>query len=472
MPNVATQIVTRKISYAARIASSSRALRALLTAGLAVAATAGTNAEPLEPDEFVAGWPLELPAEQGVFDVPLTHEVYRYAQALDRIAVLDRSGEPMPFYRVGAAPAASSEQRVSLGASPLYAAMSGGAAEISVAADTSGASVTLTRPPGAGTADIVAFVVDASEVETGPVAIELDWRELDQPFLFEVTIEHSRTLNAWRPVGRGSVAALSIDGAEIRHARIDIAGVGGGYYRVGADRSVPDWYLRNATLILSDREAEAPLQIARLSASDRRPADAPPRSLYFDADGRLPVRRVALDFAERNGWAKAAIAAADAIEGPWRPIASNRLFYDVDFEGRRFASEPVDVGRIEPRYYRVTFESGPPPRPVGLALEYPTESLRFAAEGEAPFMLVGGTLSERAGPDATFAAVWSALGAAGGAPAAAALGARVELGGAAALEPPFVFPWRSAMLWAVLALAAIAVTWMALRLARDLFKAA
>jgi len=86
-------------------------------------------------------------------------------------------------------------------------------------------------------------------------------------------------------------------------------------------------------------------------------------------------------------------------------------------------------------------------------------------------VLAAGTRSEAAGPDPTFAAVWKELQAAGGRASPATLGPRTELGGPAALEAPFEFPWRRAALWSVLGIGVIAVAWMAVRLARELFEA-
>jgi hypothetical protein len=50
----------------------------------------------------------------------------------------------------------------------------------------------------------------------------------------------------------------------------------------------------------------------------------------------------------------------------------------------------------------------------------------------------------------------------------ATLGARRELGGAAALVAPRPFPWRTAALWAVLVVGVLVVATMAVRLARDM----
>ncbi len=82
-------------------------------------------------------------------------------------------------------------------------------------------------------------------------------------------------------------------------------------------------------------------------------------------------------------------------------------------------------------------------------------------------MLVGGTLLDEAGPDSTFASVMSALEPEQRRVQTASLSARVELGGAAVLEPGFEISWRTVLLWAALIAAVAIVASMAVKLARD-----
>ena len=71
---------------------------------------------------------------------------------------------------------------------------------------------------------------------------------------------------------------------------------------------------------------------------------------------------------------------------------------------------------------------------------FPQEYLRVAVSGGAPYLLAAGTLAEEAGPDATLASVWSALEPPADVVPFATLGARRELGGAAALVAARPFP--------------------------------
>jgi hypothetical protein len=143
----------------------------IAAAGVALAATAAA----LDPQQFVAGWPIETPSDADVFDVPLSAEVYAAAAGVAQLAVLDANGEPQAFFRRGPPPADPTEQRLVLDASPLFAGGAGVAPSVGVT--TSGRGTSVTVLPGESDATATAgFVLDARDVNTAPVALELDWR--------------------------------------------------------------------------------------------------------------------------------------------------------------------------------------------------------------------------------------------------------------------------------------------------------
>ena len=236
---------------------------------------------------------------------------------------------------------------------------------------------------------------------------------MPQPFLLDVAVEQSTDLTAWRGVGRASVAALEIGGAEVRHARVPVRATAGGYLRVTPSRAVADWQLLRATLVSSTTEPAMPesVRVTPLAASVA-PEGAPADALYFDAGGTLPVQSVSLGFAATDGWARADVAASRTLEGPWLPVVYGELFYALSFEGREFASTPVVVGRHEARYWRVVPAAPLRGQRIELELTFPQEYLRVAVNGGAPYLLAAGTLAEGAGPDPTLASVWSRLTAA------------------------------------------------------------
>jgi Protein of unknown function (DUF3999) len=429
-------------------------------AGLASAVLAA----PISPQRFVVGWPVEAPPNAEFFDVPLSAEVYAYGGA-KQLAVLDANGEPQAFF-VRALPAAdATERRVTLEASPVYAERSG-AAVASVTTNERRTAVTVTQGDATEPA-VIGFVIDARDAAVRPIALELDWRALPMPFLLDVRVEQSSDLNDWRGVGAGSVAALSIADTEVRQSRVRVSAGAGGYYRITARGGVADWYLQRATLVSTVAEPApvATVRLERLNAEAVAAAEA--GALYFDAGGALPVSAMNLDFGAGNGWARVDVATASALEGPWRPVLYGQLFYSLEFEGQRLASDAFALGRHAARYWRLA-PKVPLRTAPALRLTYGQETLRVAAAGAPPYLLAAGTLAAGAGPDPTFASVWVGVGRPDAVVPPATLGARRELGGPAALDAPREIPWRLVALWAVLGGGVLVVAYMAVRLAREM----
>jgi hypothetical protein len=438
---------------------------AVAAAGAALAATATA----LDALDFVAGWPIAVPNDARVFDVPLTAEVYAAAENLEQLAVLDANGAPQPFFRRSPAKETSGELHVSLEASPLYASTARSGVDVGVTSTERSTSVNVTTagppPPPA----ITAFVLDARAVDVTPAALELDWSALPQPFLLDVVVEQSTDLTNWRYIGNASVAALSIGGAEVRHARVPVRAHAGGYLRVTPRGAVAGWRLLRAALVGAAVEPvpQGALSVPPLPVS-AAPRDGPPGALYFDAGGPLPVASIRLKFGDGDGWVRADVAASRSLEGPWLPVAYGELAYALSFEGRQLASEPIAVGRHEARYWRLVPAAPPRGEPIELTLEFPQEHLRVAAGGAAPYLLAAGTLAKEAGPDGTLAQVWSRLEPPAETVAFATLGERRDLGGPDALRAVRAFSWRMLALWAVLIGGVLVVATMAVRLVQEM----
>jgi hypothetical protein len=444
---------------------SKTALRASLSAiGVLVAATAAA----LDPQEFVTGWPIETPPSADVFDVPLTAEVYAAAASVEQIAVLDANGAPLSFFR-RTTPPARVERRVVLEASPVYAARGVGDPTIDVSTNERGTSVTVT--PGAANDPAAAgFVLDARSLDVAPSALELEWRAEAQPFLLEVRVEQSADLTDWHRVGGGAVAALAIGGAEVRHTRVPVRASAGGYYRITPSRAVANWHLVRAALVSGESPPAESLTVSVPPLQDEAlPQDRVAEALYFDAGGVPPIVAVSLEFDGDAGWTRADVAASESLDGPWQPVAHAALFYSLRFESTDFTSPPLAVGRRELRYWRLLPDATARSQRPTLVLTFPQEYLRVGANGAAaPLLLVAGTLAEEAGPDATFASVWTDLEPEPRTVPLASIGARRTLGGAAALAAPRELPWRTLALWATLIGGVLVVGAMAVRLAREM----
>ena len=422
----------------------------------------------VDPDDFAFGWPLELNAEGDFYDILLRAEVYRHGRSVEQMAVLDANGEPMPFYRVVVEPEPATESLVTLDVSPVYQTQSGELIDgLTVAASEERVNLTF-GVPAEDRAQIVAFVADARELQTTPVATDLRWSAIDQPFLTTVTISHSEDLARWNAVGTGSIASLAIDDTQVRHSRIPLDGRTGGYYRIDwPDNTPAPWVLDQIDLVFSAAPNPTPVELVVLEPLDGS-TDAVENALFFDAGGQLPVRAVELEFVNPNTWANAAIHTSDSLDGPWGQVSSRRIFYRVGFDGDQVRAPAVSMPGRGARYWRVLPDRALDRGDIELRLHYPLEYVRFSASGDAPYQLVAGSLSTEAGPDRVLRQVWEQLGGAM-VVTRAQLGTMSELGGEAVYAPPREFPWRSVMLWGAMSLGALTVGWMAFRLGREAF---
>ena len=421
-------------------------------------------AAALEREQFVVGWPILLETQDSFPSIPLSYEVYKQAGGLTELAVLDAEGEPMPFYRLPRQPAPATEQSLELATSPLYGSdRSLQRTEIEI---TSPAEDTLqfTQRARAGER-IVAYLVDARSVTDAPVALALEWQRVAQPFLVTVSIEQSQDLRAWNVVGSGSVAALRIEGAELRHEEIAVAAAPGGYYRISWRGRLDAWQIDRVRLTSRGRSAQPDPELILLNAAQMTDEDSAD-TLYFDAGAAIPVVNAGFAFVRRNAWVDASIAYSHAPEGPWHRVVDRQLFYKLEFEGAELASEPAKFGPVEARYWRARLRREPT-EALQLKLGLSRDELRFAANGVAPYMLVGGTLADAAGPDPIFATVFASLDAPV-AMGAASLGALEVLGGDAALVVLQPFPWRVVLLWTVLLSAVGLLAVMASKLVKEM----
>ena len=384
----------------------------LLRASVAVAGAAlAATAAALDPQQFVAGWPIEAPAGAEVFDVPLTAEVYAAASSIEQLAVLDANGEPQSFFRRGVAPARADRAARRARGVAAVRRRHGAAPSVGVTTSERGTSVTVT-PGASGAPAITGFVLDARAVEAAPVALELDWRALPQPFLLDVGVEQSTDLTNWRSVGAG-----------VRRRARDRRRRGAARARARARESP-------AATSASRRAAASPIgtccarrsSSARPSPSRRSSVRVPPLAAARRARGR--ARRCAL-FRRRRPAAGVVRRARVRRE---RRLGARRR------RGEPLARRAVDAGRVRRAVLRAVVRR-PRVRERAARRRSPRRALlacrcrrrRCAASasssrsssrrstcgsrprGGAPYLLAAGTLAEEAGPDATLASVWSAL---------------------------------------------------------------
>jgi hypothetical protein len=180
---------------------------------------------------------------------------------------------------------------------------------------------------------------------------------------------------------------------------------------------------------------------------------------------RLPIERINLRLPELNTVLAVELQSRRQPQDPWHHVASRQL-YRINTADGELRNEPIDIATDSDRYWlaRTVDRSGASTaNPLRLQVAWTPSDLVFLARGEGPFIVAyGSALAPAAETDlSSMPAAVTVM--------RATLGARRELGGAARLaQPAAKFPWKRALLWAVLAMGVCLLAWMAYRLSKEM----
>lgn len=426
-------------------------------------------------DDYARQWPLDLHDDSaGAYRVALDREVYRSAQlpSLRDVDVLNADGVPVPSALFAAGqPLAQSSRHAELPWFPLPAGAAVGAADIAVrierAPDGSVRRVE-TRLPAAGQPAAVApdaWLVDASNVREGIVALELAWSSTTNALDSAYRVEGSDDLREWRVLQpRAQLLDLERAGQRLQQRRIALDGTAK-YLRL----------LPNGTGIapaLTGVRAElAPAATALAwsweSLPGRAIVDRGVTVYTYELDGRFPIERadVALPGNSASEWT---LQSRDAEDAPWQARAGPWVGYRVGVAGADRSAAQALAGVIRDRYWRLSSRTPVNGMPT-LRLGYRPEVIVFVAQGSGPFAVVAGSARASRGL-APVPQLVEALRMQHGndwQPADATLGPPDMLAGDAALAPaPAQRDWKAWLLWGILVGGALVVSGFAFSLLR------
>ena len=439
-----------------------RALAMVVCAGLAVPAAA---------NEHAWQWPLQLePPQQPAYLVAFDEGLYAALQdpLLRDIEVLDASGRRMPSAMQSALPAATS----AIETAPVRGFLLPGDTPATVEqlrARFASPELTVelhgvTAPAAAAPSQLL---LDLGEGSAAVEALQLQPQAASEgPWLASLQVEGSADLQGWRVLRpRFDAYRLNQDGQQLSALRLALP-------------TAPPRYLRLAWLPGSRQGA-----LAGVSAERRREQRVAPPPLrwitlqgapaadgegwVFRTPGPLLVERWRLQPAAERWLGSARLDSRAATTAAWQPRAEVAS-YRIEVDGLWIDDGDHALAPTRERDWRLRWSASfaaPPQR----ALAYRADHLLFMAEGEPPYRLVAGSASARR-IDAPTTAALAAVRASKGPqwmPGQAIPGARAELAGAQALQPPPDSErWQRGLLWAVLLAVAASVVVMALRLLR------
>ena len=253
----------------------------------------------LEPREFVAGWPIEVPADAEVFDVALTAEVYAAAESIEQLAVLDADGEPQSFFRRSGGGARRAARRAG-GVAAVCRGASKRRLIVGVTRSESSTSVNV-APDGAGAAGHHGIRARCARRRSRAdrARARLARAAAAVPARRRRRAEHGPHELAQR---RARVRRGACRSAAPRSATraCPFARAPAAIFRITPRGAVADWYLQRATFVIATAEPPTPESARRAAARlrARRPKAPSPTRCISTPAGPLPVSSLALAFGD------------------------------------------------------------------------------------------------------------------------------------------------------------------------------
>lgn len=433
-----------------------------------IAHAVAVHAVELAPQDFAYAMQLETPDKAAVYRVSLPIEVYRNAVRgdLGDLRVFNARGEVVPYALKrppGAATQRQPERQLRL--FPLKDDSPAALDAVRVTIESGKAAVNVqTQSTAAARQAVLSYLVDGRALEVPVTALLLDWPADAAEFAGRLRVEASDDLGSWRNViDAAPIANLHSDSGLLIERRAEFAATRAKFWRLSWAGGAPSFVLTGVRA----EPAAGPVDMKRsLLTAQGSPISDRPGEFVFDLGARLPADRINLELPDHNSIVQVELQSRAGADDPWQS-AGQHGFYRLETRNGEMLNGDIAVAPDSNRYWRVKIDqhggglggSGIPRLKAG----WISDEVIFVARGAGPFQLAyGSAVAERS--EAPLTAIPRDV------PIAQAnLSAQRELGGAVRLQPPKPpFPWKTAVLWTVLALGVAFLAWMAYRLSKQL----
>ena len=421
------------------------------------------------PADFASQWTLATD-KADAYAVVLDSDFYRQVTRTDLadLAAFNADGEELAFGPLPAArqAPASAWREAAWFALPKQDASTPNtgdlemhvtrAADGSLAMDTmlSGASHAAAK---AGVDDLL---IDVRAKDRSIDGLAFDFSSDVPDFSAQIAVEASDDLQHWHEmVADAPLAQLRQNGQTLLRRTVEFNAEAATYLRIHASAPLP---LRGVQLRLRDVGGEP----ARMGLNAKF-VGRDGLAFVYGLPALVEVERLAIDLADDNAVAHFTVAARGPGETEWRNVGGYTAFR-LRGAGIALDAEPMDVGAVRAREWRIQADSGLAKAPQ-LRLDYQPETWVLFTHGRAPYVIVAGSKRARRGAfaiDALVGQLRARYGEQWRPPTIGHAQMRASAG-AAALNGWDATQRRTWLLWGVLLLGAGAVVAMVIGLLRS-----
>ena len=430
---------------------------------------------------------VEVDATSAHYRFVVPAEAYRNGARRDLgdLRVFNAAGEPVPYAfsprELEKPPPAVQAGKLF----PLYGERGKGidSASMRVQRNARGSvvSVSIAEAAPGKRRELLGYVVDAADIKEPKQALVLSW-SVREGFSGHVHVEASDDLKHWRSAASTPILFLQHDGARLERNRVELADAKAKYFRLSFSGVPAEFALKEVRVELRGGKPEPVREWLALSGKEGKSRG----ELQFDSGGHFPVDRLRLALPQPNTVAEVQFLTRQREDDAWRQ-AARATVYRLGGGAEKSAelrSPEVVVPPTSERYWLLKVEQrggGFGSGEVKLEIGWVPHELVFAARGAAPFTFAYGSRSAKPG----------AL------PAATVVPRRPDgelvpaklaaLGPVTELRKPKASPFQDPLgyvtslgeegeakkwlLWSALVAGVLILTWMALRLLRELGKA-
>jgi hypothetical protein len=444
---------------------------------LMILSTLSVASELPERGEYAFGFPLITEGDSEFFTLDLPTLVYRSVSdpSLRDAGVFNADGQAVPRVFEHTPPmGVDIEKSIPLGLVPLLGEQTIQPEQLRLLLrrDASGTVLEYETPETSEfqQADglLVAYIIDARELDIILDALELTWPDQGKGFIGRVSVDDSNDLQKWRRLTSASLADLNYEDTVIIQNRVNLGEKTGNFLRITWHDMPENWALDSVTGIHTTWHTPIRRESVSLNATEVGESG---REYVFDIGGYPPIDRVNLLLPGENIVVRATVSYRLDGQDYWRQVHDG-LFYNITRRGNEVQSAPALVNDIRARHWKVRIDSGQTNGQPRLQVGWHPDRLVFLAQGPGPFELVAGRAGDRLEQfpqqrvlgDSSIFRMLHESGEAG----SARIGPRMEIAGAERLEIAATSPLRIAMLWLGLAGAILFVGWLVWSLSREM----